>query len=116
MLVDNNVLRKLELEGNLLGPNSAREFGKALKINKTLLLLDLESNQLASEDGGDPSGVIEFAKALCHNKHLLSLNVAFNQLKEECGKAFEDTLERNLIIIDFEFGFNDFHLTQVTFN
>lgn len=27
ILIENTTLRKLELEGNLLGPNSAREFG-----------------------------------------------------------------------------------------
>jgi hypothetical protein len=46
MLLENKILRKLELEGNLLGPNSARAFGDALKSNKTLRLLDLESNNL----------------------------------------------------------------------
>ena len=46
MLVKNKTLRKLELEGNLLGPNSARAFGEALKVNKTLRVLDLESNSL----------------------------------------------------------------------
>jgi hypothetical protein len=44
MLNSNHSLRKLELEGNLLGPKSATEFGKALKNNKTLKFLDLESN------------------------------------------------------------------------
>lgn len=44
MLVSNGFLRKLELEGNLLGPQSARAFGKALKKNITLKVLDLESN------------------------------------------------------------------------
>jgi hypothetical protein len=46
MLNTNKTLRKLELEGNLLGPKSAIEFGKALCKNKTLRYLDLESNQL----------------------------------------------------------------------
>lgn len=46
MLIDNTSLRKLELEGNLLGPNTAKKFGEVLKINKTLRFLDLESNQL----------------------------------------------------------------------
>jgi len=44
ILYNNKVLRKLELEGNNLGPKSAKEFGKALRINKTLQFLDLESN------------------------------------------------------------------------
>lgn len=46
MLIENKTLRKLELEGNLLGPNTARAFGKVLMVNKSLRLLDLESNQL----------------------------------------------------------------------
>ena len=36
MLYTNKTLRKLELEGNSLGPKTALEFGKALKKNKTL--------------------------------------------------------------------------------
>jgi hypothetical protein len=44
ILYTNKVLIKLEMEGNNLGPRSAKEFGKALRINKTLLYLDLVSN------------------------------------------------------------------------
>jgi len=44
LLLENKTLRKLELEGNLLGPNSAKAFGRALMQNKTLRVLDLESN------------------------------------------------------------------------
>lgn len=44
ILYNNTSLKKLELEGNNLGPKSAKEFGKALRINKTLTFLDLESN------------------------------------------------------------------------
>jgi len=46
MLMTNNTLRKLELEGNLLGMKSAIAFGKALRINEGLKFLDLDSNQL----------------------------------------------------------------------
>jgi len=56
MLVSNKVLRKLELEGNLLGPKSIRAFGKALKTNKNLRMLDLESNQI-TQDGTEFQGV-----------------------------------------------------------
>jgi hypothetical protein len=45
-LYTNKTLRKIELEGNLLGIKTAAEFGKALKVNSTLRYLDLESNQL----------------------------------------------------------------------
>ena len=35
-LYTNKTLRKMELEGNRLGPKSAKEFGLALKVNTTL--------------------------------------------------------------------------------
>ena len=44
MLNTNKFLRKLELEGNQLGPKTISEFGKTLKKNETLKYLDLESN------------------------------------------------------------------------
>jgi len=44
MLVHNNTLRKLEMEGNNLGPHSAFAFGRVLENNTTLKFLDLESN------------------------------------------------------------------------
>jgi len=44
ILYNNKCLKKLELEGNCLGPNTAKTLGKALRVNKTLQFLDLESN------------------------------------------------------------------------
>ena len=49
MLYNNKTLRKIELEGNLLGPKSATELGKALKLNSSLIFLDLSSNQLTMD-------------------------------------------------------------------
>ena len=77
MLYTNNTLRKLELEGNLLGPKSAIEFGKVLQVNKSLRYLDLESNQLTA-DGQDPNAIYQFVNFFDHNTTLLSLNMANN--------------------------------------
>jgi len=44
IIYNNTSLVKLELEGNNLGPKTAKEFAKGLKYNKTLQYLDLESN------------------------------------------------------------------------
>ena len=74
----NNTLRKLELEGNVLGPKTAMEFGKTLKTNTALKTLNLESNTLASLDGSDSIGMYEFLKFFPENKTLLSLNIANN--------------------------------------
>jgi Ran GTPase-activating protein (RanGAP) involved in mRNA processing and transport len=79
ILYTNKTLRKLELEGNLLGPKTASAFGEVLKRNKSLKYLDLESNQLTL-DGQDMSGVAALMDFLDHNTTLLSLNLANNQI------------------------------------
>jgi len=84
ILFNNTSLRKLEMEGNNLGVKSAKEFGKSLRINKTLLSLDLESNQL-TVDGEDNTGIIEFISALEKNKSLISLNLGNNKLDTPIG-------------------------------
>ena len=55
-----------------------------------------------------------FIQALYTNKSLLSLNIANNQLHEDLGKEFKDMLEVNETLIDFEIGFNTFHLNEVS--
>jgi hypothetical protein len=107
MLMVNKNIRKLELEGNKLGPRTSKEFSHVLKVNKTLQFLDLENNSLTT-DGDDPNGLISFVQALKHNESLLSLNVANNRLDETIGKAFEECFAVNRTLIDFEFGFNNF--------
>lgn len=107
MLMLNKTIRKLELEGNKLGPKSAREMGNVLRLSKTLKFLDLEGNVLTS-DGDDASGLMVFIEALKVNQSLLSLNMANNRLDEAIGKAFEEALNVNYTLIDFEFGFNSF--------
>lgn len=36
-----------------------------------------------------------------------------NFMDEECGKLFEEATRFNHTLIDFEFGFNNFHLEHV---
>jgi hypothetical protein len=95
------------MEGNLLGPKSASEFGKALSKNSTLRVLDLESNQLTL-DGQEFRGIYDFVEFLAHNTSLLSLNLANNQMDEECGRMFSEKLEMNYTLIDFDFSMNQF--------
>lgn len=87
----NNTLRKLELEGNLLGMKSAIAFGKALRINEGLKFLDLDSNQLTI-DGQDPTGMYEFIEFLDHNTSMLSLNISNNMLDQKCGELLREKL------------------------
>ena len=58
MLLTNKTLRKMELEGNCLGMQTARVFALALRKNTTLKYLDLESNNL-THDGEESGGVEE---------------------------------------------------------
>ena len=84
MLLTNKKLRKLELEGNNLGPECAYAFGRALRVNTTLKYLDLESNNLTN-DGTEFGGITDLFTFLPENKTLLSLNLANNGLDESCG-------------------------------
>ena len=59
ILLYNKSLRKVELEGNKLGPKTAREFGHVLTFSKTLKFLDLDNNMLTS-DGDDTTGILYF--------------------------------------------------------
>ena len=58
-------------------------------------------------------GIMDFIKCLYVNKSLLSLNLGNNFMDEECGKLFEEATRANDTLIDFEFGFNNFHLEHV---
>lgn len=109
MVETNGCLRKLELEGNLLGTQSASAFGKALKKNKTLRYLDLESNQLTA-DGALFQGVCDLAESLLENNALLSLNLANNMMDEGTGKKFRECIMSNTTLIDFDFSMNNFVL------
>jgi hypothetical protein len=109
MLNSNKRIRKLELEGNNLGPKSIAEFGRTLKHNASLKYLDLESNQL-TVGGQEFWGIYEFVECLDHNKTLLSLNLSNNDLDEKCGQMFREKLEHNYTLIDFDFSNNNFSM------
>ena len=81
MFLTNKTLRKIGLEGNCLGMQTARVFALALRKNKTLRYLDLESNNL-THDGEETAGVEDMIQALASNKTLLSLNLGNNKLDE----------------------------------
>lgn len=112
MLLSNKTLRKLELEGNCLGLQTARFFALALRKNNTLKFLDLESNNL-THDGEENSGVEEMINALSTNSSLLSLNLGNNRLDEGIGRMFVDCLHQNHTLIDFEFERNNFRLEDI---
>jgi len=84
----------------------------AIRKNKTLRSLDMESNNL-THDGEENGGVEEMIHALCQNTTLLSLNVGNNKLDEGIGRMFVDCLNQNHSLIDFEFGFNNFRLEDI---
>ena len=109
MLRTNKTLRKLELEGNNLGPLCAFAFGRVLSENKSLKFLDLESNQLTN-DGSDFKGVIEMLNFLEFNNTLLSLNISNNCLNEDCGAKLREKLEYNYSLIDLDYSCNSFNI------
>ena len=112
MLMLNKHVRKLELEGNKLGPKTAKAFGDVLRHSKTMKFIDLDNNLLTS-DGDDMTGLQYFIEGLKENKSLLTLNMANNRLDDQMGKCFVEALEVNKTLIDFEFGFNQFDVDTI---
>lgn len=112
MLILNKNVRKIELEGNKLGPKTAKEFSNVLRYSTTLKFLDLDNNMLTN-DGEDPTGLKQMIEALKVNKSLLSLNIANNRLDEQIGKAFEEAMQVNTTLIDFDFSFNNFEVDTI---
>ena len=112
MLLSNKVLRKLELEGNVLGLQTARAFAKVFRTNKTLKYINLESNNL-SHDGEENGRVEDMISALATNQTLLGLNLNNNRLDEGLGRQFVDCLHQNHTLIDFEFDQNNFRIEDV---
>jgi len=99
MIKINKNMRKLEMEGNLLGPNTARAFGEALLENKTLRYLDLEGNQLQHDQNS--TGIETLIDSLNRNTTLLSLNIANNDLSDMIGRRLEEVTAANKTLIDF---------------
>ena len=73
----------------------------------------MEANTLTN-DNESPQSMVIFIEALKQNKSLISLNVANNKLDGDLGKEFKHCLEQNKTLIDFEFGFNNFLLKDVS--
>lgn len=105
----------MELECNNLSYMTAHVFALALRKNKTLQYLDLESNDL-SHEGQKKEGIEAMIRALETNTTLLSLNVANNGLEAEIGRQFRDMLKINKTLIDFEFSSNPFNIEDVSFH
>eukprot|EP00825_Cyclidium_porcatum_P044768 TRINITY_DN663_c0_g6_i8.p1 TRINITY_DN663_c0_g6~~TRINITY_DN663_c0_g6_i8.p1 ORF type:complete len:278 (-),score=63.69 TRINITY_DN663_c0_g6_i8:146-979(-) len=99
----NDVLERLELEGNMLGPQTLKGVAELLKENQSLRIIDLEGNDLTLS-GSDISGVEELARSLEVNDSLLSLNLCNTGLDKRCSEIIKKMLEKNqtLIILDID--------------
>ena len=57
-----------------------------------------------------------FIDALRGNKHLISLNLGNNKIDDSTGGLLKNCLEHNETLIDFEFGFNNIRLDDVSYS
>ena len=101
MVSKNKKLRRLELEGNFFGPETATAFADALKKNNTLRYLDLENNNL-TDGGKNIEGMKDLFLGLQSNTMLISLNLANNYLTPDVGSQIIDMFRTNKTIINLE--------------
>ncbi|KAJ0408327.1 hypothetical protein ATCC90586_000068 [Pythium insidiosum] len=102
-----SALRRLDLEGNALGPLAARELADALAENETLESLSLESNPLTDQEK-DWTGVAALGQMLARNRGLRSLNLWRTRLGSEGGKLVAQGVagDRNTMLLCLDVGNN----------
>ena len=106
MLRRNAALKKLELDENELGPRTVTAFGDSLSVNKTLVLLSLESNP---HIGSVTSGIAALSRMLGSNTTLNSLSLWRCGLTPDCGAELAQGLLANdtLVFLDLNGGNNN---------
>ena len=105
MLEFNGALVKLELDENLLGPRTAQTLAAALRRNRTLQFLSLESNDLTLSEA-EPSGALALGEMLAHNASLTHLSLWRTRLSSRVGEALADGVCANDFVTFVELGGN----------
>ncbi|KAF4733066.1 hypothetical protein FOZ62_032423 [Perkinsus olseni] len=85
MLEVNRTLEYVDLEGNALGPNTARRLGEVLAGNNSLKYLNLRDNDLTSS-GNDQEAVAELCRGLDVNESLMVLLLGRNNITSVGGE------------------------------
>ncbi len=79
----------LNLTGQKIGDEEAKQLAKALKTNSTLTTLILKNNKIGDD------GAKALATALKTNKTLTTLNLSDNRIDDEGAKALAEALKTN---------------------
>mmetsp|Transcript_14088 Transcript_14088/g.23010 ORF Transcript_14088/g.23010 Transcript_14088/m.23010 type:complete len:526 (+) Transcript_14088:484-2061(+) len=98
----NTSLRVLDLEYNNLSPDCYSALGDALQVNTSLLDLNLKFNLVGSEGG------LAIARGLAVNKALNTLNMEQNNLGPGVGSELGKALARNSTLTTLLLGGNSF--------
>ncbi|KAF4666587.1 hypothetical protein FOL46_003015 [Perkinsus olseni] len=85
MLEVNRTLEYVDLEGNALGPSTARRLGQVLVGNNSLKYLNLRDNDLTSS-GNDQDAVAELCRGLDVNESLMVLLLGRNNITSVGGE------------------------------
>ncbi|KAF4694653.1 hypothetical protein FOZ60_007620 [Perkinsus olseni] len=85
MLEVNRTLQYVDLEGNSLGPGTARRLGEVLAGNNSLKYLNLRDNDLTSS-GNDQEAVAELCRGLDVNESLMVLLLGRNNITSVGGE------------------------------
>jgi hypothetical protein len=98
----NRTLRVVNLESNHLGPNFLFALAETLLVNTSLTNIDLAGNQLTN--GNNISGIEALCESLKENDTLTHLSLYNTSLPEKAGQYLLNMLDYNksLILLDLE--------------
>eukprot|EP01080_Neovahlkampfia_damariscottae_P009270 gene9270-1357_t len=102
-LFENESLEEFNVEGNQISVNEyAEKIGTFLSINKTLKILNLQSNKLSDEVG------LSIANSMEKNNSIEMIYLSNNKFSDECGVQFAKSLEKNTTLKLLNFDDNKF--------
>ena len=99
-------MNKLELASNQMGPKCLISFAESLAINKSLILLNLESNEITL-NGQNIQGIQALGYMMKYNKTLQTLNLWRCNIGPDGGRLLADALALNDTILFMDIGHNN---------
>ena len=111
ILTRNKTLKKMELDNNEFGQKTLAAFGESLRINESLVYLNVDSNPMFTND--DLKGARFFAEALRANTTLVSLNLWRTGMKAADGELLASALDHNHVLLFVDIGHNGVKMREM---
>lgn len=102
-----STISSLHLRGNNIGGNLAEELGETLARNNTIRILNIEWNNLGSQE----DAFAKFCDGLACNHSVEELDLRYNQVSTLCADFLSDALKKNRSLRKLNLEWNSLGMT-----